>query len=195
MPWRADPASRSSPVPESLAATRRRAHIALFAAVAVLLFVVERLLPNPVPWVRLGLANAVTLIVLWEYGVGAAGTVLMLRLILGGLFAASLLGPQFWLAASGAAASFVVMTVALRLGQRWWSPLGISVFGSVAHACAQLLVVAVFFDAGIGVLAFLPVFLFLSLVTGIITGLVADMLLARLEMARSSQDPQVIRRP
>jgi heptaprenyl diphosphate synthase len=187
MPWRDKTTSQSAPIAANSQATRRRAHIALFAAVAVLLFVVERLLPNPVPWVRLGLANVVTLIVLWEYGAGAAAAVLVLRLILGGFFAASLLGPQFWLAASGGAASFLVMTGALRFGQRWWSPLGVSVLGSVAHACAQMLVVAVIFDAGFGVVAFLPVFLFVSLLTGVITGMLADTLLARLDLVRHPQ--------
>ena len=195
MPWRVDSNLRTPAVTTSLQGTRRRTHIALYAAVAVLLFVVERLLPNPVPWVRLGLANAVTLIVLWQYGVRAAATVVALRLVLGGLFAASLLGPQFWLAASGAAASFLVMTVALYLGWRWWSPLGISVFGSVAHACAQLLVVALLFDAGMGVLGFLPAFLFVSLLTGILTGVIADTLLARLEVAQSPPESQAAERP
>jgi len=195
MPWRAETSRPSAPAAGSLEATRRRTRIALFAAVAVLLFVIERLLPNPLPWVRLGLANAVTLVVLWQFGVAAAATVVALRLVLGGLFAASLLGPQFWLAASGATASFVVMAVALRLGWRWWSPLGISVCGSVAHACAQLLVVAVLFDAGMGVLAFLPVFLFVSLLTGIITGILADTLLARLERAASPREAGALDRP
>ena len=195
MPWRADARSQSSSVTDSLDATRRRAHIALFAAVAVLLFVIERLLPNPVPWVRLGLANAVTLIVMWQYGMRAAAAVLSLRLVLSGFFAASLLGPQFWLATSGAAASFVVLGVAVRLGRRCWSPLGVSVLGSVAHACAQLIVVAVMFGAGMGVLAFLPVFLFVSLVTGVITGLLADALLARLDLAGVAQEVEALQRP
>jgi heptaprenyl diphosphate synthase len=160
----------------------------LFAAAAVLLFLVERLLPNPLPWVRLGLANAVTLVVLWELGVRAALVVVVLRLLLGGFFAASLLGPQFWLALSGALASFMVMAVLLRAAPRWWSPLGISVLGSVAHAVAQLAVVAFVLGAGRGVLAFLPLFVGVSLLTGIVTGSLADVLLARMELARLPAD-------
>lgn len=184
------PSRASHSVPGNRAAlsnehgTRKRVHIALFAAAAVLLFLLERLLPNPLPWVRLGLANAVTLVVLWEYGVASATVVVLLRLLLGGLFSASLLGPQFWLAVSGATASLCVMVVATRLGRSLWSPLGISVLGSVAHGAAQLLAVALLFGAGRGVLSFLPLFLGVSLVTGIITGGIADTLLARLELAR-----------
>jgi heptaprenyl diphosphate synthase len=156
----------------------------MFAAAAVLLFLVERLLPNPLPWVRLGLANAVTLVVLWEYGVRAAAIVVVLRLVLGGFFSAGLMAPQFWLALSGASASFVVMAVALRCTPAWWSPLGVSVLGSVGHAVAQLVVVAFLFGAGRGILAFLPLFVGVSLLTGIVTGSLADALLARMELSR-----------
>jgi heptaprenyl diphosphate synthase len=185
MPLRAShTASAHGSDPASGHGTRKRVRIALFAAAAVLLFLLERLLPNPLPWVRLGLANAVTLVVLWQYGVASAAAVVVLRLLLGGLFSASLLGPQFWLAVSGATASLCVMIVATRLGRSLWSPLGVSVLGSVAHGLAQLLAVALLFGAGRGVLSFLPLFLGVSLITGIITGGIADALLARLELAR-----------
>lgn len=185
MPLHASPlAAKPSTVLSNEHGTRKRVRIALFAAAAVLLFLLERLLPNPLPWVRLGLANAVTLVVLWEYGVVSAVSVVALRLILGGLFSASLFGPQFYLAVSGATASLCVMVVATRLGRRFWSPLGVSVLGSVAHGAAQLLTVALLFGVGRGVLVFLPLFLGVSLVTGIVTGGIADGLLARLELAR-----------
>jgi len=183
MPWRAE-RDRDGGVQAARQATHLRARLALFAAAAVLLFLLERLLPNPLPWVRLGLANVVTLIVLWEYGVGAALVVVVLRLLLGGFFAASLLAPQFWLAVSGSGASALIMIAALRVGRGFWSPLGVSVLGSVAHALAQLAAVALFFGGGRGVLAFVPLFVGVSLVTGVLTGWIADVLLARMELAR-----------
>src|SRR5262245_18913169 len=106
------------------ARTALRTRVALYAAAATVLFVVERWLPNPVPWVRLGLANVVTLVVLLEHGFTAAGCVVLLRLVLGSFFAASLFGPQFVLSASGATASWLAMGGAARFGRRWLSPLG-----------------------------------------------------------------------
>ena len=187
MPSHASPSSSTNRGAINPHGTRQRARIALFAAAALLLFLLERLLPNPLPWVRLGLANAVTLIVLWEYGAVSAAIVVLLRLLLGGLFAATLLGPQFWLAVSGAVGSLCIMVIATRVGRSLWSPLGVSVLGSVAHAAAQLLAVAFLFGAGWGVLSFLPLFLAVSLITGVITGSVADALLARMELARVPQ--------
>lgn len=157
--------------------------IALYAAAATLLFVLERLLPNPVPFVRLGLANVVTLIVLLAHGWRAATWVLVLRLLLGGFFAGTLLGPQFLLAVAGSTASLAVMGTGAWLGARIWSPLGLSLLGAATHAVAQLVVVAMLFGAGSGVFLFLPLFLAMAVVTGACTGIVADVVLARLELA------------
>jgi len=66
-------------VASPLGGTALRARLALYAAAAALLFVLERALPNPVPWVRLGLPNVVTLIVLLEHGARAASLVLVMR--------------------------------------------------------------------------------------------------------------------
>ncbi len=157
--------------------------VALYAAAATLLFLVERLLPNPFPWVRLGLANVVTLFVLLVHGVRAASVVLALRLLLGGFFAGTLFGPQFLLAASGGVASLLVMSLALQCSRGALSALGISALGASVHAAAQVVVVAMLFGAGAGMLAVLPLFLGLALVTGSIIGVVADVVVARLETA------------
>ena len=53
-----------------LTPTALRTRIALWAAAGALLFILERLIPNPVPWVRLGLANIVTLLALVEHTFG-----------------------------------------------------------------------------------------------------------------------------
>jgi heptaprenyl diphosphate synthase len=162
---------------------RLGARIALYAAAATLLFILERLLPNPLPFVRLGLANVVTLIVLLAHGVRAAAWVLVLRLLLGGFFAGTLLGPQFLLAVAGSTASLLVMGAGAWLGARIWSPLGLSLLGAATHAVVQLAVVAALFGAGTGVFLFLPLFLGLAVITGTCTGIVADVVLARLELA------------
>ena len=162
-----------------------RARLSLYAAAAALLFVLERLIPTPLPWVRLGLANVVTLLVLLQHGGRAAAAVLGLRLLLGGFFAGTLFGPQFALSSAGGVASFAVMFVAARVGSRLLSPLGISLLGAAAHAVAQLVVVGIWFAGRSEILALLPLFLAIALVTGATTGLAADALLSRLVLARA----------
>ncbi len=163
--------------------TQLYVRVALYAAAATLLFLVERLLPNPFPWVRLGLANVVTLFVLLVHGARAAAAVVVLRLVLGGFFSGTLFGPQFVLAVSGSATSLVVMSLAARLGAGRLSALGVSALGSSAHAGAQIFAVAFVFGAGAGMFSLLPLFLGLALVTGVAVGLVTDALVARLESA------------
>lgn len=159
-----------------------RVQLALYAAAATILFVLERLIPNPLPWLRLGLANTVTVVVLLRHGAKAALAVLALRTGLAAFFAGTFIGPQFILAAAGGAASLGVMVLASRLGGRIWSALGISILGAVAHALAQLAVVGVVFGVGAGVRSLLPVFLAISLCTGSVIGLLADALLARVPL-------------
>jgi len=164
--------------------TALRARLALYAAAAALLFLVERAIPNPLPWVRLGLANIVTLVVLLEHGAGAALAVLALRLLLTGLFAATFFGPQFLLSVGGGVASWAVMALAARWGRRIWSPLGLSLLGATAHAGMQLVIVRWLFAPAGAVVALVPLFLALSIVTGLVTGICAEAVLRRLDVAR-----------
>jgi heptaprenyl diphosphate synthase len=169
--------------PLAVTGTRLYVRVALYASAGTLLFLVERLLPNPFPWIRLGLANVVTLFVLLAHGTRAAAAVLALRLLLGGFFAGTLFGPQFLLAASGGLASLLVMSIASRVGSRTLSALGISALGSCAHAGTQIVVVAVAFAAGRGILTMLPLFLALALLTGSLVGLLGNVLVSRVELA------------
>jgi heptaprenyl diphosphate synthase len=164
--------------------TALRARLALYATAAALLFVLERLVPNPVPWVRLGLANIVTLVVLLEHGALSALVVVGLRLVLGAFFAGTLLGPQFLLSGCGAVASWGVMAAAVRWGERLWSPLGVSLLGSAAHAVAQLALANALFATAGALWVLLPFFLGLSIVTGGVTGVLASAVVARLALAR-----------
>jgi heptaprenyl diphosphate synthase len=173
----------SAAVPPDARAARLRTRIALYAAAATVLFILERALPNPVPWLRLGLANAVTLVALVEHGPAPAAAVVAIRLVLGGFFTGGLFGPQFVLAASGAVASFAVMAVAARA--RLWSPLGLSLWGAVAHAVAQLAAASRVLAGGSGIWALLPLFLALAIATGTVTGFAADLVLRRLDAART----------
>jgi heptaprenyl diphosphate synthase len=161
-----------------------RARLALYATAATLLFVLERLLPNPVPWVRLGLANIVTLVVLLEHGALPALAVVGLRLVLGAFFAGTLFGPQFLLSGCGAVASWAVMGAAARWGARLWSPIGVSLLGSTAHAVTQLAVANALFATAGALWVLLPFFLGLAIVTGSVTGVLASAVVARLVLAR-----------
>ena len=188
-PERAFPAAHPAAAPwrRGSDGLQLRTRLALYAAAATLLWLVERTLPNPVPWIRLGLANAVTLLVLLEHGSLAAGIVLVLRLLLAGIFAGTLLGPQALLALGGGVASWATMTLALRWGGGLLSPLGLSVLGASAHAAAQLALVGAVLGAGAGAWELLPLFAIVALLSGACTGIIVDVLQARMALARGAR--------
>lgn len=187
--WARPETPRESEVPDGGDHLRRLTHLALYVAAATVLFVLERLIPNPLPWVRLGLANAVTLLVLVRLGAAAALWVQSTRLVLAGLLTGSLLGPTCLLAVSGGIASWLVMAGMRRFLAPWFSLLGISVLGAVAHVATQIAVVATLFHAGVSVLSLLPVFLGSALVTGACIGLVTEALVLRLTALRPAERP------
>ena len=85
--------------------TKKLALLAALTAVALTIFVAEAQIPPvvPVPGVKLGLANIVTLVTMALLGRREAGAVLVVRLILGSAFAGGFSGLMFS-AAGGAAA-------------------------------------------------------------------------------------------
>ena len=64
--------------------TKKIAFLALFAALAIGIYGLESLIPNPfpIPGVKLGLANIVTLVVLRRFGIREASLVLVVRILL-----------------------------------------------------------------------------------------------------------------
>ncbi len=128
---------------------------------------------------RLGLANTAVLVALVSLGEGPALAVSLLRVVVVGLATGSLLGPTSALAIAGAFAAWVAMTLALRSTARF-SLVGVSMSGSAAHVTAQF-VVAAFITGAPGILGLASVSLFASLLFGIATGLVARLVVSRLE--------------
>lgn len=159
---------------------RAAARLALLAAVAATLQIAEGLIPRPVPWLRLGLANGVTLLVLVRLGFGAAAAVTAVRVLLGGLVLGTLGGPAFALSTAGSALALGVMAAGIRLLVPPLSLLGVSVLGSVAHVAAQLAVLAALLAAGRGVLLLVPVLVATAVPLGLVTGAVVLALHRRL---------------
>ncbi len=166
--------------PQELARVRRKIFLALFAALAVAVHALEVLMPTPLPWFRLGLANVLTLVALFLYGGRAAWTVSLTRVGLGSLVMGRLFGPGFWLALAGAVCATGVMILAWRWWRRWFGPIGISLLGAVGHVCGQLLIAWLLLVRHAGIWQIFPLFLLMAVLTGLLTGWIAVVLLERL---------------
>ncbi len=145
---------------------------AVLTAMALALSYLEGLFPLsaaiPIPGIKLGLANVVTLFALYVLGPGLAMLVLLARCFLGAVFAGNMNALIFSLL--GGVAAMTVMAGLSRL--RRLSVYGASVGGAAAHSCGQV-AAAVLTLGNTAPLYYLPVLLGVSLFTGALTGFLA----------------------
>ncbi len=129
--------------------SQRAAQIAFLVSCASALQIIESLLPNPFPGVRLGLANMLTLVALENLGFAAALEIAVLRTICSALVLGTLFSPAFVISFQAAVVSSVVMGLAYRWlarrSQPWLSLVGVSLLGATAHNLTQLGVVYLYF--------------------------------------------------
>lgn len=178
-----------------LTPTKKLAVIAMLVAQASVLHFLESLLPNPIPipGVKLGLANIITLLALVIFDFKTAMQITVLRTILGSLLSGTLFGVGFFMSFSGAVSATCLMALLL-YACSGFSLLGISVAGAVAHNLGQLSIAALILHFP-GIIYYLPFMLLFSVPTGIITGLLVKELVAHTKaMNRFEtffQDPSV----
>lgn len=161
-----------------LTATPEDHRIARLAAAAISLSLVDAAIPMPLPGIKPGLANIVTLIVLARYGWGTAAWVCALRVVAGGLLLGQFLSPGFFMSLTGALFSLLVLVPAARLPRRWFGPISWSILASFAHIGGQLLLARLWLIPHNGVFYLTPLFSSAALLFGIINGLIATRLLA-----------------
>ena len=165
---------------EELSRARRQVFLALFIAIAVTVHVLEALLPTPVPWLRLGLANVMTLAALYLYDGRAAWTVSLARVGIGALLLGRLFSPGFWLATAGAIVATSAMIIVHRVAGRRLSPIGVSAIGAAGHALGQILAARLLVIQHAAIWQIFPLFLFFTVFSGILTGWLAAGLLEQL---------------
>ena len=148
-------------------------HIAKMAAVALGLTVLENAIPSPLPGVKPGLANIVTLIVLARFGWHTAAWVSLLRVLAGSLLFGNFLAPGFFLSLSGAICSLAVLAFSMHLPQRFFGAVTHSILAAFAHIAGQMTVVYLWLIPHSGIAYLIPIFATASLVFGTVNGLVA----------------------
>ncbi len=161
---------------------KRIAVCGLLTALALVLSLVERLFPLsaavPVPGIKLGLANVVTLFALTRLGKRDAFAVLLVRVVLASVFMGSV--TSFLFALFGGVLALAVMALLLPFEGRWFSIPGISAAGAAAHNIGQI-GAAMLVLRSVYVAAYLPLLLVSALVMGLVTGLTCRATLEHLE--------------
>ena len=130
----------------------------------------------PLPGVKLGLANIVTVFALYTLGPAQAMMILAARCLLGAVFAGNMNALIFSLM-GGVTAMLVMIFLS---GRKRLSVYGVSIGGAAAHNCGQV-AAAIVTLGNSAPLYYLPILLGVSLITGSLTGLVAALLFRALE--------------
>ena len=142
---------------------------AILIALALALSYTERFIPLqmvvPLPGVKLGLANIVTLIALYLLGPKYAFAILIPRCIFGAVFGGGITGLMFSL--TGGILAMATMALAKKLPL--FSVYGVSILGAAAHNVGQILA-AMFLMHSYYIGAYLPYLLIVALFTGFATG-------------------------
>jgi heptaprenyl diphosphate synthase len=147
-------------------------HVARMAAVALGLTVLENAIPSPLPGVKPGLANIVTLIVLARFGWRVAAWVSLLRVVAGSLLFGNFLAPGFFLSLSGAVCSLAVLALSRHLPQHWFGAITHSILAAFAHIAGQMAVVYLWLIPHSGITYLIPIFATAALIFGTVNGLI-----------------------
>ena len=156
---------------------RKLTTMALLCAIALTIHMVEAQIPPivPLPGVKIGLANIVTVFAVFSLGPGEAAMILAGRIFLGAVFAGNF-SSILYSAAGGVCA--ILVTILLRRivtkKQLWVA----GSLGAVAHSIGQVAAASLLMGS-MGVLVYLPVLAAVSVVTGFCTGLCAQFLVNR----------------
>lgn len=160
--------------------TRRVTRLGFLAAAGTALFVLESLIPLPLPFLKIGLANISTLLALLTGGAGDALVVVTLRIIAGSLLTGSFLGPAFLIALPAGVTAAAGMSLTRALSGRLFGPVGLSLVGSSLHVVTQLAVVTLLYVRNDALLSLLPLLLLTALIGGVVVGVAAGRLLPAL---------------
>lgn len=149
--------------------TKRTLICAIFLSLALMLSYFERFIPLqllvPLPGVKLGLANIVTLSVLYLMGARYAYVILILRCVMGAMFGGGVTALAFSL--TGGVMALTVMLIASRIPI--FSVYGVSILGAAAHNVGQIFAAMAIMDS-IYIAGYLPYLLMVALFTGFATG-------------------------
>lgn len=149
--------------------TKKMVILSVLVSQALVLFIIERMIPVPVPFpgVKLGLANIVSLFTIIIFGWKEALLVVFLRTLLGSFFGGSI--SAFAYSIAGGVLSTIVMALLYKYFRSIFSIVAISVVGAVFHNIGQILIASIVVST-VNLFFYLPVLLISGVITGIFIG-------------------------
>jgi len=151
--------------------------IAQLSAIAIGLSLIESVLPSPMPGVKPGIANIITLYAMYRFNFRTAIWVSILRVFATSLILGQFLSPTFMLSLAGSLLSLLTLYFSIKLPSRFFSPIGLSVLSSFAHITGQLLLVRLWLIPHASIYYLIPIYSTAALAFGLINGWITYRLL------------------
>lgn len=154
--------------------------LSLLVSMGLALSIIESSMTIPflAPGAKLGLSNMVVLITLVIFGLKEAFTVATMKSIIFAMATGSFSGLLYSL--SGAVLSIFVMAIVYKYCKSYFSLIGVSIFGAMAHNFAQISVASAIME-NIKIFSYLPIMSLVSLFTGYFVGLSSIFITKNLE--------------
>lgn len=151
---------------------KRLTTLALYVTLSLAVYAVECAIPPlvPIPGIKLGLSNIITLILLHRFSLRETALVLTVRILLSTLLFGQFM--SFFYSLSGGFLSLFAMFLTYRLLRKKMDFLTGAV-GGLTHNLGQLLTAYVL-TATLGVLAYLPFLVLSGILSGLFTGFTAS---------------------
>ena len=155
---------------------QKMALLGILTAGAIVIAILESFIPSiGIPGVKLGLANIVILIILYELGIIEAIIVNLLRVLVVGFVRGTFLSMGFLMSLTGAVFSLGIMILFYLLIKKF-SIVGVSVIGAIFHVFGQILIAMLFLGTAY-IILYLPIIAISAIITGVFVGIVAKLII------------------
>lgn len=164
--------------------TRKMVFMAILIALSVVLGIVDNTISGPigVQGAKIGLANIIIILAIIYFSPGETFFMVLLKSMLVSLIANGF--STFLLTFTGTMLSFISMYLLIKVLKKKSSLYFVSIVGGVMHAVGQLVAAGWFYKFGLSVLGYAPQLLLLSILTGYITGRLAQNVLSYVDRTR-----------
>ena len=150
--------------------------LGVLTAGTIVIAILESFIPSiGIPGVKLGLANIMILVILYELGILEAIIVNLVRVLVVGLIRGTFLSMGFVMSLVGATLSLAIMILFYVLIKKF-SIVGVSVIGSVFHVTGQILVAMIYLGTAY-VIFYLPIIAISAIITGVLVGFTAKLII------------------
>lgn len=151
---------------------QKMALLGVLLAGTIAIAILESFIPSfVIPGIKLGFANILILVTLYEIGVKEAIFINLVRVLVVSLLRGTFLTMGFFMSLSGAVFSLTIMILLCKLFKKF-SIIGVSVVGSLLHVTGQILIAIIYMNS-VYVIYYLPIIGLAAVVTGVIVGFVA----------------------